>query len=895
MPVVAGASPSPCLAEDDLLGLAAGALADAPAAEAHLAACATCSALLAALVRTAPAPAWDALAGRTLGPYRIDAQIGAGGMGAVYRAWDPRLARAIAIKVLHDHTPAQAERLAIEARAAGGVVHRAIVGIYDVGVADGIPFVAMELVEGESVRSVLARGAVGIARARELVATLVDGLVAAHARGVVHRDLKPENLVITRDGLRILDFGLAKLADATPLDATAPGTVQGTAGYMAPEQVQGAPADARADLFATGAIAYELATGRRAFPGATHAERLAATLRDMPALDELGELAPVVARCLAKEPRDRFQTAADLAWALATPRVAAPASGPAAGRRRVSRRAVLAGGAAALATGAAGFLLGRRRGAPSPASPGAAAAAPRWLTYRTGRVFTARFTHDGTRVVYGAAWDADPIRVHVLDLGSDETVALDVPSGDVLAVSARGELATSLGHRFVDHQSQRGDLAIVPLAGGVPRPIVTDVEAADFVPIEAPDRGPPPGPAGQIPGGALAVVRGGERGFRLELPVGTTLVEEPGWITHARVSPDGARVAYLRHPHVNDDGGDLVVAEGATRTTRVLSGGWASIAGVAWDRDGTGVWFTASRADAANTIHRATLGGEVTRIAGPTAARLRLHDVAADHRALVTIDSWRLRAMAGERDCSASEMSLVTDLSADGSQVLIAEVGAGQGAYLVPYDGGRRLRLGPGFPVAISPSGQRVAANVMDPARLVVYSTSSGDAPAMAAPGFVGFARWIDEASLVAASGGALWRLSFAGPPVQLADDRGQLAIDPGRRRCAFVDRAHALRVVDLATGAGRTVLAGLARTEVAGWLASPDAIVVRSTTTPVVLERIDPVTGARSPHRVVQPPPVGLKAVDAFVLHPDGERFAYSYGQELSQLVLTALRPAAP
>ncbi len=893
--MVASASASACLTEDELLGLATGALADAPAAEAHLATCATCSALLASAVRAEPAPTWDALAGSTLGPYQIEAQIGAGGMGAVYRAWDPRLGRAIAVKVLHHQSAAQAERLAVEARAAAAIAHRAIVGIHDVGSADGIQYVAMELVDGETLRSVLAGGGLGMVRARSLLAALVDGLAAAHARGVVHRDLKPENLVITRDGLRILDFGLAKVAGVIGLDVTEPGTAQGTAGYMAPEQVRGTPTDARVDVFAVGAIAYELVTGRRAFPGATGADRLSATLRDPPPLDDLGELAPIVERCLAKEAADRFQTVADLAWALSAttaPPPSAPATPVAAasvGRGFPTRRAVVLGGAGALAAGGLGYLLGRRHAV----GPGTTMLGLRALTHRTGRVYAARFTHDGGRVIYSAAWDADPLQIQVIELGSGEANPLDLASANLLAVSARGELAASLGHRFVDHQSARGHLAVVSLAGGVPRLLADDVQEADFVP-DGPTPGAQPrtGADGKVPAGLLAVVRPGAHGFRIELPLNQVLVEDAGWLTHARVSPDGRRVAYLRHPNVDDDSGQVMIAEVATRTSRVLSDGWSSVAGLAWDPAGDALWFTAARKNLGNVLYHVTLAGQVTLVPAPPATRLRMHDLAADRRALVTIDAWRLRAMAGDHDRSLSGVSYVTDLSADGSQVAIGELDhldTGTGAYLVPYEGGRRLRLGPGFPVAISPSGQRIAANVDERDRLVVYSTASGDAPSMAAPGYVVVARWLDERALLALCKGRLWRLGLEATPVAVTDTAGPFALDPARGRCAYIDPTHALRVLELATGAVRTLATGLTSTEVCGWLAAPDAIVVRSTTLPLRLDRVDPVSGVRTRHLEIQPPRMGLKAVDTFVLHPDGQRYAYSYGQELSQLFVTS------
>lgn len=869
--MVAESKASACLSEDELCSLANGALADAPLVEAHLATCATCSALLAGVVRAQPARAWDSLAGSMLGPYRIDAQIGAGGMGAVYRAWDPRLARAIAVKVLHGDGAARTEQLAVEARAAAAIDHRAIVGIHDVGTADGIPYVAMELVDGESLRSVLATGALGVTRARELLLELADALAAAHACGVVHRDLKPENLVLARGGLRILDFGLAKLLDATALDSTEPGAIHGTAGYMAPEQARGEAADARADLFAAGAIAYELATGRRAFPGATHAERLSATLRDTPPTDGLGELAPIVMRCLAKDPRDRFHSAADLAWALrASPSAVAPR------RRGLTRRAWLGAGFAAIGTGVLGFALGGRGRRAARAAP---LLVP--LTHRTGRIYTARFTADGTRVMYGAAWDEEPLAIQGLELASGIAVALDVPSADVLAVSTQGDMAVSLGHRFVDHQSSRGQLAVVSIAGGTPRLIADDIQDADFAPSAE---------ATKTPGGTLLVVRASEHGFRIELPLGTTIVEEPGWITHARVSPDGAHVAYLRHPQVNDDAGAVMLYEIASKTTRVLADAWASVAGIAWEAGGAALWFTAAKDDYANRLHRASLDGTVEERLR-SAGRLRLHDLTADGRALITEDDWRLRAMAGTRDLSLSAISYVSDLSADGTQVVIGELGepeAGTGAYLAPYTGGRPLRLGPGFPVAISPSGRRIAANVREADRLVVYSTETGDAPSIPAPGFITVARWIDERSLVAVQGDRLWRLALGHAPVAIAATGGRLALDPRRTRCAYIDATRVLRVLDLATGVSRALPGEYLRAEVCGWLAQPDAIVVCTTTTPLVMSRIDPTTGARTPHLEIQPPRIGLKAVDNVVLHPDGVRHAYCYGQELSQLFVT-------
>src|SRR5512143_161966 len=220
-------------------------------------------------------------AGTRLGPYEILSPIGAGGMGEVYRAKDPRLGREVAVKVLPASFSNDADRLRRfeqEARAAGILNHPNITAVYDIGSHDGAPYVVSELLEGETLRSRLAAGALGPRKALDYAIQVARGLAAAHEKGIVHRDLKPENLFVTRDGrVKILDFGLAKsvatgqagAATNLPTQAagTEPGVVLGTMGYMSPEQVRGRPADVRSDIFAFGAILYEMLSGKRAFHG----------------------------------------------------------------------------------------------------------------------------------------------------------------------------------------------------------------------------------------------------------------------------------------------------------------------------------------------------------------------------------------------------------------------------------------------------------------------------------------------------------------------------------------------------------------------------------------------------------------------------------------------------
>ncbi len=290
--------------------------------------------------------------GTRLGPYEILGLVGAGGMGRVYRARDtrPSLGREVAVKVLAEglSRPEDIERFEREARVSASLNHPNIVTVHDVGVAAGMPYVVTELLDGRTLRRRLQESPVDPPEAVGLLRQLLDGLAAAHERGVVHRDLKPENLYLTRSGLvKIVDFGLARLSDpvdpeaATRRALTAAGAVFGTPAYMPPEQIQGQVVDQRSDLFAVGAIAYEMLAGRSAFPGATTFEVLSSILTRAPApLPERvpDGLAAMVMRCLEKAPDQRWPSALELLRALHQEMLDPPT--PRRGRRRVSRSAI---------------------------------------------------------------------------------------------------------------------------------------------------------------------------------------------------------------------------------------------------------------------------------------------------------------------------------------------------------------------------------------------------------------------------------------------------------------------------------------------------------------------------------------------------------------------------
>src|SRR5262245_53915179 len=316
--------------------------------------------------------------GTKLGPYEIQATLGAGGMGEVYRARDMRLGRDVAIKVLPSSLsldPDRLHRFEQEACAAGALNHPNVLVVHHIDTHDGAPYIVSELLEGETLRKRIGGTPMAQRRAIDYASQIAHGLAAAHEKGIVHRDLKPENIFITNDKrVKILDFGLAKL---TQLDGsqsqteiptrrvdTNPGVIMGTVGYMSPEQVKGRQVDHRADIFSFGAILYEMLSGRRAFHGESPAETMSAILReDPPELSETNHnvspaLERLVNHCLEKNPEARFHSARDLGFALEALSGSVPISAqtmamPAVSSRRWTRRELMLALVAAVAVIAA--------------------------------------------------------------------------------------------------------------------------------------------------------------------------------------------------------------------------------------------------------------------------------------------------------------------------------------------------------------------------------------------------------------------------------------------------------------------------------------------------------------------------------------------------------------
>jgi len=557
--------------------------------------------------------------GTKLGPYEILAPIGAGGMGEVYRAKDPRLKRDVAIKVLPSSFSQDAERLRRfeqEAQAAGALNHPNITAVYELGAHEGSPYIVTELLEGETLRGRLSGGALPVRKATDYAIQTARGLAAAHEKGIVHRDLKPENLFVTSDGrVKILDFGLAKLTQAEgatgpqtnlpTLDGggTEPGVVLGTLGYMAPEQVKGKAADGRSDIFAFGAILYEMLSGSRAFYRDTAAETMSAILReDPPDLSATNKnvqpgLERVVRHCLEKSPEERFHSAHDLAFDLEalSGKSGASATTVSPSASRV-RWLPIAAAALAVAGMAATFFLGRGTVKLDPATF-------KQLTFRRGTIWSARFGPDGKTILSSAAWDGRPAEVFMSTGDAPESRPFGAPGADVAAVSASGDVALLLNARSDGAFARVGTLARVSAAGGVPRELFESVQWADF----------------SRDGKELAIVRTVDGKSRLEFPAGKVLFETMGFVGDPRFSPKGDRIAFVEHPVPNDDGGTVAIVDLAGKK-KTVSGSYATIAGLAWSPDGSEVWYTAAEVGANRALHAVSASGgqarTLARIAG---------------------------------------------------------------------------------------------------------------------------------------------------------------------------------------------------------------------------------------------------------------------------------------
>jgi Tol biopolymer transport system component len=834
--------------------------------------------------------------GSRLGPYEVLGLIGSGGMGEVYRARDPRLAREVAVKVLPSSfstDPDRLRRFEQEAKAAGVLNHPNITAVYDIGRQEGSTYVVSELLEGETLRSRLAAGALPLRKVIDYARQIASGLAAAHEKGIVHRDLKPENLFVTKDGrVKILDFGLAKLTHAedgsrpqtnlpTATAGTEPGVVLGTLGYMSPEQVRGKPADHRSDLFAFGAILYEMLSGKRAFSGDSAAdtmsailmkepEELSATNRNIPpALDR------IVRHCLEKNPEERFHSAHDLAFQL---EALSEASGQLAAapfpdiRRRPRARGlvtVIALAGAIVLGFASATLLWRSKPVAHPSF--------QRLTFQRGNLLTGRFGPDGETVVYAAAWEGKSSEVYSTSPKSPEFRALGTPNADLLAVSSNGELAVSLRREHIAQPSGAGTLAIVPMAGGAPRPVLEDVEDADW----SPD------------GKQLAVQRTVQGRTRIEYPIGTLRYESRQGLRRLRISPDGKSIAFLEG---NPGGWTLTCLDGSG-TKRALAGPYAPFSRFAWDPSGREIWFAAEMA-----LRAVTLSGR-ERILFRSPNELYLHDISKHGRVLVERGEGRqgviLGGPGGERELGWFDGSELVGLLPDGAGIVFNDRGAGgrRAFYLRRTDGSPAIRLGEGYASDVSYDGKWVlAARPETRDHLLLYPTGTGTPRTLphASVEEVGPSTFLPDGRRVLVlarmkgqefglhvqdlSGGEPRPLvgRFFAPNRAASPDGKWVALIRGYSDPIFLQ--------PLDGGQPRPVPDSQGLIPV-GWTADGDHLyVLVRESVPARIERMEPLTGRREPWKVFSAPDMAtIFAMGSVAISPDGRFYAYGYNRSLT------------
>lgn len=840
--------------------------------------------------------------GTRLGPYEILALLGAGGMGEVYRANDSRLNRDVAIKILIESFATDGDRLRrfeSEARAIAALDHPNIIAIHDLGSFNGTQYIVSELLQGSTLRDKL-RGRLPPRRTIEYAAQLAKGLAAAHERGIIHRDLKPENIFITNNGLlKILDFGLAKQtgipkagADETTLassDHTSAGVLLGTVGYMSPEQVRGEPVDPRTDIFAFGAILYEMLTGLHAFKRNSSVETMTAILKeepsDMPGSGDssisLG-LQRVVRHCLEKDPSQRFQSAKDLTFALenldvSSSSIQVAASLDSAGPSNSWRTATFALSVLLLIAIVFGFRIINAR--PSPP-------VFKQLTFRKGAVSAARFALDGHTIVYSAAWDNPSFKIFSSRDDGNEVHELGLV-GNIQSVSRSGELAVILDN---------SNLARLPLNGGAPRELTDNIISADW----SPD------------GNQLAVSRLANGRCHVEFPIGKTIYETIGFISDVRVSPRADAIAFMEHPNASDDRGIVLILDFRSKN-RTISREWEGEQGLAWAPDGREILFTAtSGTENERDLYAMSWSGSI-RLVYRAPGGVWLNDIAADGRVLLRHEERRFEVTIGQVGGEAHLLSPMQvmelgSVSRDGRFAALTDM-TGSGTpdyqiYLAPLDGSPAVLLGSGNAGGISPDNKWVTSILpSDTAKIFLLPTGIGEPKTVSAPHFT-YQRvtWSSDLQTLVVIG------SQAGSPVrfwvQKTDGSPPKPVTPEGIDSGLLITLDHVDYIGAYEGNGSVRLYPLDGSEpkaVAGF-AQTDSLVGGSSESNTVyvmpdapaiprrLEKLNIVTGQRRPFAFILPAdPAGLLSIGRPRITADEKRFVGTQYRQVSTLYVAS------